>query len=257
MNAPFAVISDIHANLAAFKAVLAVIEAQDVTEIVCLGDVVGYGAEPRECLALAQERCTRILMGNHDAGVLRPPAGFNPHAYQALVWTRRELRRGWLFSAPVRRGLKMLKRARLSLVEGDFMFVHGSPRDPVNEYVEAADTVGWELGPNPKLQDIFSRFSRYCFVGHTHVPGVIAADYRFYPPAAFDQRWPLDGRKAIINVGSVGQPRDNDPNASMVVVHEDYVQFYRVPYAVEATVNKIQVVSALHNSLAERLREGR
>ena len=92
MNAPFAVISDIHANLAAFKAVLAVIEAQDVTEIVCLGDVVGYGAEPRECLALAQERCSRILMGNHDAGVLRTPAGFNPHAYQALVWTRRELR---------------------------------------------------------------------------------------------------------------------------------------------------------------------
>ena len=257
MNTPFAVISDIHANLAAFQAVLDVIQAQDITEIICLGDIVGYGAEPRECLALAQQRCTRILMGNHDAGVLRTPAGFNPHAYQALVWTRRELRRGWLFSAPVRRGLRMLRQAQLTLREGDFLFVHGSPRDPVNEYVEEVDTLGREFGPSPKLLDIFSRFSRYCFVGHTHVPGVITDDFRFLPPAAFDHRWPLDGHKALLNVGSVGQPRDNDPNASMVVVHEDYVQFYKVPYPVEATVSKIQVVPALHRNLAERLREGR
>lgn len=257
MKTPFAVISDIHANLAAFKAVLEVIRAQGIEEIVCLGDIVGYGAEPRECLALAHKTCSRILLGNHDLGVIRKPMGFNPRAYQALLWTRREVRRGWLFSGKTRKMLRRLREAEPYFEDGEFFFVHGSPRDPLNEYVEEADTRGCEYSANPKMEDIFARFRHFCFVGHTHVPGVITDDFCFFPPADFSGRWPLDGHKTLFNVGSVGQPRDNDPNASLVVVYDNYVQFYKVPYAVETTVQKMRVVPALHHSLAERLRLGR
>ena len=130
--------------------------------------------------------------------------------------------------------------------------MHGSPRNPLNEYVFPEDIY------NPrKLSRVFSLVPRVCFQGHTHVPGVFAEDCRFLYPSEIGNRYRLNHHKAMINVGSVGQPRDGNPLASYVVVRDDLVEFRRVSYPVEHTIEKIYAIPELDNFLGDRLREGR
>jgi predicted phosphodiesterase len=249
-----AIISDIHSNLEAFQAVLADIERQGIQRIVCLGDIVGYGPNPRECLDLVMERCEACVCGNHDIAVFYEPYSFNLGAERAAFWTRaclgaepnknlRDKRWQFLGSLPVK-------------YHGNgFLCVHGSPRKPINEYIFADDVFS---NPN-KLLDNFRRLDEMtCFVGHTHVPGVLLDDPYFDPPDELAEPYLFDlGEQAIINVGSVGQPRDRDWRASYAVLKDDCLEFKRVEYDIETTVKKMKAIAELDDFLAERLKDGR
>ena len=272
---PTAIISDVHANAAALRVVLADIDRRGLQRIICLGDTVGYGPDPLECVDLVRSRCAWSLMGNHDYGVLYEPTNFNPGAESAAFWTRdqfdqepdaqkRAERYDFLNHLKVRvqerigpTGAEPLQNGATGGVGGGIplLAVHGSPRKPINEYIFPDD-----VSNNPdKLEGLFERFEGVCIVGHTHVPGVFTDETDFYPPnelgeAGYRFR---EGEKAIINVGSVGQPRDLDPRASYVVMHPTHVEFVRLPYDVDATVRKIRAVPQLPGWLADRLLEGK
>ena len=255
-----AVISDIHSNLEALEAVLADIDRRGADRIVCLGDVVGYGPNPRECLDRVRERATVALMGNHDWAVLYEPKQFNAVAEGAAFWTRRQLEtepdaalRGarWEFLATLEIKQTLQEDGAGS---GDLTFVHGSPRRPVNEYIFPDDV----YGSAQKVQGLFDRFGQLCFVGHTHVPGVFVDTPDFYSPEELDDVYPIDAlHQALINVGSVGQPRDRDPRASYVLVEGPTVRFVRVEYDVEAVARKVHDIQDLDDSVGLRLAEGR
>jgi diadenosine tetraphosphatase ApaH/serine/threonine PP2A family protein phosphatase len=248
-----AIVSDIHGNLEAFSTVLAEIDRREITEIICLGDVVGYGPNPMECLDLVATRCKASLMGNHDFAVFYEPYNFNQGAEQACYWTRncfeedkdvarRANRWRFLGNLPVR-----------IVRKNEFMAVHASPRRPINEYIFPDD-----IYTNPgKFVSIFERFERLCFVGHTHVPGVFLEGPDFYSPDELDYKFELTDEKAIVNVGSVGQPRDRDPRTSFVILTDTYIEFVRLVYDVETTVKKVEAIDQLDNFLGTRLLDGR
>lgn len=269
----FAIISDIHGNLEALQAVLADIDARGLADIVCLGDVIGYGPNPKECVDLVSARARFCMMGNHDHAVLYEPANFNPAAERAAYWTRLVLEAEPDEKVRAKRW-NFLGKLPVRLREGQILYVHASPRRPINEYIFPEDVF-----TNP--QKVMSNFERLdaqlCFVGHTHQPGVFLDDPYFDPPQELPDSpfWEVEEERAIINVGSVGQPRDKDPRASYVVVHTfgngqpekngssptnaeiDQIEFIRVEYDIETTVKKILEEPMLDDMLGHRLYEGR
>lgn len=247
-----ALISDIHANLEALESVLADIESQGVTEIYCLGDVIGYGPSPRECIDLIMKKCKLCILGNHDQGALFDPEGFNSTAEQAIFWTRDQLESPQGSPADNARRWDFLGELPRNHRENGFLFVHGSARNPLNEYVFPEDIYNQR-----KMERIFSLIERHCFQGHTHVPGVFTSHPRFLNPEDIDGEFRLTDEKVMINVGSVGQPRDGDPRSCYVIIDEDVVRFRRIEYPVETTVQKIYAVPELDNFLGDRLRDGR
>ena len=246
-----AIISDIHSNLEALQAVLADIKSQNITEIYCLGDVVGYGPNPRECVDLVKS-CKLVLMGNHDQGAMFDPDGFNPTAEKAIFWTRAQLEGGpdprdvrearWEFLA---------ERPRTHREE-KLLFVHGSARNPLNEYVFPEDIYNQR-----KMERIYSLVDMYCFQGHTHVPGIFTESLQFLSPDDTKGSYTLDGTKTLCNVGSVGQPRDGNWRACYVVLDDNTITYRRVEYDVDTTVRKVYDVPDLDNFLGDRLRDGR
>lgn len=248
-----ALISDVHANLEALQAVLADIRAQDVSDVYCLGDVIGLGPNPCECLDEVIKCCSVTILGDFDQAALSAPDGFSPVALRAVYWMQNELESG---GSPEQINSRQdflgeLPRMRQ---EDDFLFVHGSPREPTNEYVFPED-----IDRNPQKMDaLFSRVERCCFQGHTHLPGVFTTEYReFLTPEDGAYQYRLSDEKVMINVGSVGQPRDNDPRACYVTFEDGLVTFRRVDYDVDTTVNKISNIPDLDNMLGDRLRSGR
>jgi len=246
-----ALISDIHSNLEALEAVLADIEAQGITEVYCLGDIVGYGPNPRECIDAAMN-CDVCLLGNHDQGALFDPEGFNTGAERAIFWTRAQLEDYGGGSSGSHRRWDFLGELPRNRQEGPLLFVHGSARNPLNEYVFPEDIYN-----RRKIEKIFALIPQHAFQGHTHVPGIFTEDFRFFSPEEVDYRFRLNEGKTMINVGSVGQPRDGDPRACYVVLEDDLVRFRRVEYPVEETIEKIYEVPELDNFLGDRLRDGR
>ena len=256
---PIAVISDIHGNLEALQAVLEDISARGVNKIICLGDTIGYGPDPCQCLDLIQSKCQITLMGNHDFAVMYEPTNFNLGAENACFWTRRLLeeeqdaqlrRQRWEFL-----GLLPVK-AELPEDQspiGKVVFAHGSPRRPISEYVFPDDV----YNSPAKIQSLFDRFERACLIGHVHIPGVFLSTPDFYSPDELDNVYEMDRLKVLINVGSVGQPRDGDPRASYVILEEGLVRFVRVEYDVEKTIEKIHAIKELEDYLGNRLREGK
>jgi predicted phosphodiesterase len=246
-----ALISDIHSNLEALEAVLADIRDQGITEIYCLGDIIGYGPNPCECIDLVMgvDLC---ILGNHDQGALFDPEGFNSGAERAIFWTRDQLENS-RDSAEVRqRRWDFLGELPRSKRENGLLYVHGSARNPLNEYVFPEDIYN-----ERKMDKLFSLIERHCFQGHTHVPGVFTESRRFYSPEEINNEYRLGSQKTMINVGSVGQPRDNDPRACYVVLEDDVVRFRRVDYPYEKTIQKIYETPELDNFLGDRLRDGR
>ena len=245
-----AIISDIHSNLEAFEAVLKDIDGQNVDEIYCLGDLVGYGPNPIEVTDLAMKRVKVCLLGNHDQATLFDPEGFNAGAEQAIYWTREQLENSGDTKASKRWDfLGELPRQRR---EDDFLFVHGSPRNPLNEYVFQEDVYD-----EKKMERLFAVVPKYCFQGHTHVPGVFTEAREFLLPNDIDRTYTLGNGKTMINVGSVGQPRDRDPRACYVILEGNVVTFRRVEYDFEKTIAKIESIFDLDNYLGIRLRSGR
>ncbi|MBI3817842.1 MAG: metallophosphoesterase family protein [Planctomycetes bacterium] len=253
-----AIISDLHANIEAITAALSEAKRRGAKKIVCLGDVVGYGANPREALNLVRAKCDWCIFGNHEEALLNGGEDFNDKARAAIEWTRSELSSRnhprdenyaiWDFLD----NLQNEKERR----EGTALFVHGSPFDPVREYVMPRDARNAQ-----KMARIFDKQDMpICFVGHSHVPGIYTQDCRFIKPddAGGSIRASEFGQKVLINVGSVGQPRDGDPRLSFVMFDgKDKVDFVRVPYNAEAAAAKIRAVPALPEYLATRLLVGR
>jgi len=250
---PTAIISDIHGNLDALQVVIDDIDQRGLDQIVCLGDIIGYGPNPLQCLDLVRQRCDWALMGNHDFAVLYEPTSFNTSAEQAAFWTRRqfeeepdtELRRArWDY----------LGNLNIRRLDDEVMWVHASPRRPINEYIFPDDVV---TAPT-KMQQIFDRIDRRCYCGHTHVVGVFTDEPDFYPPADLGGSYKFtDHEKAVINPGSVGQPRDRDPRASYAILHDDRVEFIRLDYDIQAVIEKVNQVPDLNEFLGQRLLEGR
>lgn len=235
-----------HANLEALDAVIAA--ATPFDQIWCLGDLVGYGPNPNECVDVIRRYSHVVVAGNHDwvACGKRTAAGFNPHAASAAQWTATQL------NADSRQFLSNLPE---TATEGDFLLVHGSPRAPTQEYLFRA----------AEAERCFSHFSTtYCLVGHTHVPSAFIEAGRDSPREVYgvalqpDEPLPLDGRmRMIINPGSVGQPRDYNPAAAFGILDSGRCEFqlHRTAYDVAATQQKMRDAN-LPESLVDRLSYG-
>lgn len=245
----YAVISDLHANLEALQAVLD--DASPKADaVVCLGDIVGYNADPHECLRLVRETCAVVIAGNHDQAAcgVRRYDDFNDWARQAMDWTRQQLS-----AAEVAYLQDLPGTAPLG---SGWLAAHGSPRD-TDEYLfdrlgfEVAFDTLWRLRPG----------TQGCFVGHTHLPMIWAcsSDGRVVQVGAEARTVTLDPAcRYIVNPGSVGQPRDGSPLAAYAILDEAAatVEFRRVVYDIAAVQEKIYD-AMLPPLLAERLAIGR
>jgi predicted phosphodiesterase len=240
-----AILADIHSNLAALDAVLDDIEGKGgVDEIWCLGDIVGYGPEPAECIKLLRKFNPVCVSGNHDLGVIGKlePTFFNPLAAEACKWNAERL-------SPA----DMLYLLELPAVikKGDFTLVHGSPKDPALEYV--LSTVIAE-----RNFDLYN--TRYCLVGHTHIPMAYKKETESISTVALHPGIGLVmiEHRIIINPGAVGQPRDGDPRASYAIYDSEgqILRVYRVEYDIRATQDKM-MKAGLPIPLITRLEQGK
>jgi diadenosine tetraphosphatase ApaH/serine/threonine PP2A family protein phosphatase len=237
-----AVLSDIHANLAALDAVRA--DLPEVDEIWVLGDIVGYGPQPNEVIVSLQQMGARSVLGNHDAAAIGTidASWFNPDAARAIGWTADVIddnARAYMASLPEVR------------TDGELTAVHGSPRDPMWEYITGSDVAAANL---PAFA------TDVCLHGHTHVPVVFRADdgQTGAVPSTPGEPVSIRAGRSLVNPGSVGQPRDGNPAASYLVLDTDanLVEFRRVAYDIDAT-QKAMRHAGLPPRLAERLSYGR
>jgi diadenosine tetraphosphatase ApaH/serine/threonine PP2A family protein phosphatase len=232
----------VHANLAAFEAVLEQAEAEAaIDRIWCLGDLVGYGARPAECIALLRQYPHRIVAGNHDlaaAGVLGTE-DFNAVAAAAALWTADNLDED---SRAFIRGLPLI------VVDGEFTLVHGSLRDPIWDYLTTATIAARHL---------VQQTTPFGLVGHSHVPLVFYEDGKQYFPGDNDVV-ALEGVRFVANSGGLGQPRDGDPRAPYALLNLEARQltFRRATYDVAVTQAAIRA-AGLPDFLADRLAVGR
>ena len=253
----FAVISDVHSNVAALEAVLDDISRKSPEQIICLGDIVGYGPEPKKAVSIVRRRCNIAVRGNHDQAAIEYPEGFNKTAHDAIIWTKRSLKSLRLFSSEVRTNWNYLRHLPRLHAEDGMLFVHGSPRNPICEYIDEEDTFSKYPAGRDKLDSIFKMIDHICFCGHTHIPGIMTEDYDFIHPGFLHEDYTVDpNKKYIINVGSVGQPRDNMCEASYVLFRNNKISYHRVEYDVDDTYKKIVLNPSLSNSLADRLHRG-
>lgn len=238
----YAVISDIHGNLEGLEAVLADVP-EEVERVYCLGDVIGYGANPNECCDVVRERDMPTITGNHDLAVIDLDTDldwFNPVAAAAVLWTREHL---------TDENAEFLRSRPRMMQTGEALFVHGSVRDP-DEYiidgVTAAENLAVLKSEYPNV--------RLCFFGHTHVKAVAPS-----PNGAAAETDALDlgsDGPYLVNPGSVGQPRDGDTFASYVLVEGTNVTYRFVEYDIERAQAKIRE-AGLPGTLADRLAVGR
>ena len=227
-------ISDVHGNLPALQVVLKELKQQKVDRTICLGDTVGYGPFPNECVELVRKNCAIVLKGNHDSGLVgeTPLDDFNQHGLTAILWSQKVVTPE---NAAFLRGLP------LTTVEYDITVAHASPLDPSS----------WRyILTMPAAEENFSAFAtRLCFIGHTHVPVIIGED------ASINKF--SKGNRFIINVGSVGQPRDGNPDAAFGVYDTDNESYVlaRAPYDIKKTAEAIRSIG-LPDFLAKRLFQG-
>lgn len=238
----YAVLGDIHGNLTALQTVLAAIELERIDQILSVGDVVGYGAAPSECIARLREMSAAVVMGNHDAAAVDrlDTAFFNHHAKEAIRWTRGVLSRkdkAWLADLPFVRHLEHCSVA------------HGTLHRP-----ELFDYIMTVEDADPSFE---AMTLPVCFVGHSHVPVTLLRlrenpeSTSFTPEAGVDLS---DALKALVNVGSVGQPRDEDPRTGWALYDTaaETVELRRLPYDIDREAHRIRS-AGLPQMLADRL----
>jgi len=237
------IISDIHANLTALEAVLS--DAGLIDAVWCLGDLIGYGPDPNECIARVQKLPNLVcIIGNHDSAVLDQidPYSFNSEARQAIEWTKNTLTEtslAFLRSLPE----KVDSRQLYTGLKNHITLAHGSPRQPVWEYL---------LDLHNATQNFEHFDTAYCFVGHTHLPIIFhhLQDNRSTRPLIPDSNTQiLLSPRAIINPGSVGQPRDRDPRASYMLYdpYKETLEYHRVKYSIDKVQERMK-----HAGLPER-----
>ncbi|MBI5367236.1 MAG: metallophosphoesterase family protein [Planctomycetes bacterium] len=246
-----AILSDIHANLEALEAVLLHARERDVSEIVCLGDVVGYGPNPRETCAIARKEFRLTLRGNHEQGIVFFPVGFNERARRALEWTRGRLLSDACSSTENDELWRFLCALPEHRLEGDTLYVHGSPLDPVTQYVFPQDA----QDPD-SMSRLFARIDRRAFCGHTHQPGVFIEGEGYKHPDELNGTYTPGEKKILVNVGSVGQPRDGDNRACYLTFDGATMKWHRVPYDYGRTKAKIFEIKELSPTFGDRLEKG-
>ena len=240
----YGICSDIHSNATAFKAVLESMRDNGVERKVCLGDIVGYGVDTDECVDLVRENMDFCLIGNHDSVAVKNESseGFNPYAKQAIEWTQKHLSKE---SVAYIRSLPYIHE------ENDICFVHASPLSPA-DWVYVTD-----------LEDALNAFDhfseRYCFVGHTHSPVIIASRPLAIPKILDEYEYVIaNTERLLVNVGSVGQPRDRDPRACWCLLDTETkcVRLIRVDYDIRETQNRMKK-QGMPSFLIDRLSVGR
>lgn len=239
----YAILSDVHSNLEALEAVLRNVDKRKVKDVLFLGDAVGYGPNPNECIELLMARCKILLAGNHDWGVLglTDINYFNKYARAAIEWTKHVITEGnrkTLGPLPVKKGIN----------KEDMILVHSTPKEPEEwHYLLTL----WDAEINFHYFD-----NKFCFLGHSHYPFVIekllSGELVAYKEAAVMGKT----ERYIMSVGSVGQPRDGDPRACYAIVNDEKMEIIRVPYDIEA-VQKKMIKEGLPLFLSERLSRGR
>ena len=240
----YGICSDIHSNATAFRAVLESMRDNGVERKVCLGDIVGYGVDTDECVDLVRENMDFCLIGNHDSVAVKNESseGFNPYAKQAIEWTQKHLSKE---SVAYIRSLPYIHE------ENDICFVHASPLSPA-DWVYVTD-----------LEDALNAFDhfseRYCFVGHTHSPVIIASRPMAIPKILDEYEYVIaNTERLLVNVGSVGQPRDRDPRACWCLLDTETkcVRLIRVDYDIRETQNRMKK-QGMPSFLIDRLSVGR
>src|SRR5215470_9788499 len=238
----YAIIADIHANLEALDVVLKDIKEQRCTHYACLGDVVGYGANPKECLDIIREMGMPCVKGNHDELCSNEGSmeGFNPFAAQAIVWTRQQL------NEEDRKWLRDLKYLRLV---ASFTIVHAT--------LDAPQRWGYVFNKLDAAASFTYQNTSVCFFGHTHVPVAFIRD-SVVRGGTYSKFRVEPGKKYFVNVGAIGQPRDNNPKAAYVVydMDEGTIELRRLEYDIAAAQKKI-LDAGLPPRLAERLAYGK
>ncbi len=234
----YAVLSDIHGNLEALQAAFDYVDQHNIEKTYCLGDIVGYGPNPNECVELVRQRCEVVLMGNHDFAALDLANidYFNTYARMATFWTREKLKE---------ENKAYMKELPFTHQTDDVMMVHASPTNPSHWY--------YILSPHDALIEMHSFNQPICLIGHSHVPviftnnGMVRQSKFSFDP---DQKY-------IVNVGSVGQPRDGNPELCFIVVDDEQntIEYVRKQYEMQETYRKI-IRYGLPEFLAERLLKG-
>jgi len=240
----YAIISDIHSNLEALSAVLSQIDTNQVDEIICLGDIVGYGPNPNECITLVKQNCSIIIAGNHDYACINESETeyFNYFAKQAIFWTIEHL---------TDESYKFLSSLRLDYHVENVYLVHASPENPsLWNYILSIEQAIYN----------FSYFeNKICFIGHSHIPIVFSETEDNGYSISKETKFKInEDERYLINVGSVGQPRDLNSRAAYAVldtIRNEY-QLYRVTYNYLETQQKM-VKNQLPQFLVDRLGNGR
>jgi predicted phosphodiesterase len=246
-----AIVSDIHSNIEALEAVLDDIHENECEEIVCLGDLLGYGPSPRQVLKIAMDLFEFTLMGNHEEGILYQPVGFNWKAEASAWWTKDQLKSPHYPAHENRKYWTYLEQMPRFATHGDVLYVHASPIDPTREYVMP------EACYNPEFMTaIFKKIKRVAFGGHTHLPGIFFENRPFLQQNRIEGPYPVVKGKFFVNVGSVGQPRDGDTRSCYVIFDGKTVLFRRVEYNYRKTARKIRRIKRLPNALGMRLALG-
>ena len=237
----YAIIADIHGNLEALQAVLKDAKEQNVTHYACLGDVVGYGANPRECLQIVREMNIPCIKGNHDeyCSSGKDPEGFNDSAREAILWTRGQMSDD---------DLKWLRELKYLRIMANFTLVHATLDGPqrwgyIFDKLQAAASFIYQQTP-------------VCFFGHTHVPLAFVRD-SVVRGGTFSSFKAEGGKKYLLNVGSVGQSRDGVAKATYLVydLPGAHFELRRLDYDISTTMDKIRK-AGLPSRLADRLSEG-
>lgn len=238
----YAVIADIHANLEALEVVLADSKEQKCTHYCCLGDVVGYNANPKECLEIVRTMGMPVVKGNHDeyCSSEEDLEGFNPHAAEAVNWTRKQL------SKEDRQWLRDLKYVRLV---ASFSMVHAT--------LDAPQRWGYVFDKLAAAASFTYQNTAVCFFGHTHVPVAFVRD-SVVRGGTYSKFRVEPGKKYFVNVGAVGQPRDGNPKAGYVVydLNEGSIELRRLDYDIPKAQKKI-MDAGLPQRLADRLALGK
>lgn len=239
-----AIFSDIHANFHAFEAVLAAIEKENADLLICCGDIVGYGGKPNECVDEIRRRNIPVIAGNHDhaALMLTDISNFNDIAKAAVIWTRDVL---------TEENVQFLRQMPLTISDSanNVFYVHASPRDPGQwNYIL---TMG-------EARTNFNYFTQQiCFIGHSHQPFIIENDNGMLVCPTKPEVTIMAGRRYLVNVGSVGQPRDHNWRACYVIwdTESNKLEIKRTDYDLPAAQQAIQQ-AGLPRELAERLAHG-
>lgn len=278
-----AFISDIHANLEALCAVFSDIEQQQVDEIICLGDIVGYGADPEACVDMVMQRADKTVVGNHDDALMNGPVGFNPIAADIIRLTHDRMEPLVEETAPdcfeprfypcaheqkdppclimehsEQYRWDFLKELEKKIYDTSLLYVHASPLQPIHEYVFPDKFVSsWK--PH-RIEELLQHVDWLAFCGHTHHPCAISSTLSCrYPEGAAFTLTLNQEEKYIINIGSVGQPRDNDNRACYMLFDEENraVTWRRVAYDIATAAGKIEGMCGKGNWCAYRLTLGK